>query len=214
MEEAGVRMARYFGAIIENRDYITNQHARRVGMITYVLLSNLRKMFPEYGLTPEKVKMISSAATLHDVGKLRLPDRIVNKASRLTDEEYEVYQSHTYKGRKMFKDVVKHLPKDDEDREFFRCASRICMNHHERYEGDGYPEGKKGEDIPIEAQVVGLADAYEDALSDRLHKAAISKLEVYDMIVNGECGTFSPKLLHVFISSRAELEELLAREEK
>ena len=214
MEEASVRMARYFGAIIENRDYITNQHARRVGMITYVLLTKLRKMYPEFGLNEERVKMISSAATLHDVGKLRLPDRIVNKPSRLTETEYEIYQSHTYKGQKMFKDVAKHLPKGDEDREFFKCAATICMNHHERYDGDGYPEGKKGEDIPIGAQVVGLADAYEDALSDRLHKEAISKLEVYDMIVNGECGSFSPKLIQVFISSRSELEELLAREEK
>ncbi|MEE3468722.1 MAG: HD domain-containing phosphohydrolase [Eubacterium sp.] len=214
MQDAGIRMARYFGAIIENRDYITNQHARRVGMITFVLLNKLRAMFPEYGLDDNKIKLISSAATLHDAGKLRLPDSIVNKPSRLTDEEYEIYQSHTYKGKKMFKDVASHLPKGDEDRAFFKYAASICMNHHERYDGDGYPEKKKGEDIPIGSQVVGLADAYEDALSDRIHKAAISKLEVYDMIVNGECGSFSPKLIQVFIAARAELEELLAREEE
>jgi len=214
MEDAGVRMARYFGAIIENRDYITNQHARRVGMITYVLLNKLRVMYPEYGLKDSQIKLISSAATLHDVGKLRLPDSIVNKPSRLTDDEYEVYQSHTYKGEKMFKDIYRHLPKEDEDRAFFKLAASICKNHHERYEGDGYPEKKKGEKIPIGAQVVGLADAYEDALSDRLHKSAISKLEVYDMIVNGECGTFSPRVLNAFMAARSELEELLAREEK
>ena len=214
MEDASVKMARYFGAIIENRDYITNQHARRVGMISYVLTAKLRMMYPEYGIKPEMAKMISSAATLHDVGKLRLPDKIVNKPSRLTDEEYEIYKSHTYKGEKMFKDVARHLPKDDEDRDFFKLAAKICLNHHERYDGDGYPEKKKGEDIPIAAQIVGLADAYEDALGDRLHKSAISKLEVYDMILNGECGSFSPKLLNAFIASRMELEELMAREEK
>ena len=214
MEDAAVKMARYFGAIIENRDYITTQHARRVGMISYVLTAKLRVMFPEFGIGAETAKMISSAATLHDVGKLRLPDKIVNKASRLTDAEYEIYQSHTYKGEKMFKDVAKHVPKDDEDRAFFKLAAQICLNHHERYDGDGYPEKKKGDEIPIAAQIVGLADAYDDALGERLHKAAISKLEVYDMIINGECGSFSPKLLQVFMSSRSELEELLAREEK
>ena len=214
MEEAGAKMARYFGAIIENRDYITTQHARRVGMISYVLTAKLRQMYPEFGIDADMAKMISSAATLHDVGKLRLPDKIVNKASRMTDEEYEIYKSHTYKGEKMFKDVAKHVPKGDEDRAFFKLAAKICLNHHERYDGDGYPEKKKGDEIPIAAQIVGLADAYDDALGERLHKAAISKLEVYDMIINGECGSFNPKLLQVFMASRAELEELLAREEK
>ena len=89
MEEASGKMARYFGAIIENRDYITTQHARRVGMITYVLLLKLKALYLNYNLTDQDVKMISSAATLHDVGKLCLPDKIINKASRLTDEEYE-----------------------------------------------------------------------------------------------------------------------------
>lgn len=213
MEEAGVKMARYFGAIIENRDYITNQHARRVGMISYVLVEKLRKMYPELGISKDMAKMISSAATLHDVGKLKIPDRIVNKPSRLTDTEYEIYQSHTYKGEKMFKDVAKHLPKDDEDRVFFKLAAQICLNHHERFGGDGYPEHKKGDDIPIGAQIVGLADAYEDALGERLHKTAIPKLEVYDMILNGECGSFSPRLVNAFVASRPELEVLLAREE-
>lgn len=214
MDEAGVRMARYFGAVIENRDFITKQHARHVGMISYVLVQKVRKMYPEFGIDKDMAKMISSAATLHDVGKLKLPDKVVNKPSKLTESEYEIYQSHTYKGEKMFKDVIKLLPKDDEDREFFKLAAEICLNHHERYNGDGFPGHKKGDDIPIGAQIVGLADAYEDAISDRLHKKAISKLEAYDMIVNGECGSFSPKLINAFISARPELEELLAREEK
>ena len=214
MEEASVKMGRYFGAIIENRDYITTQHARRVGMITYVLISKVKRFFPEYKLTDQDVRMISSAATMHDVGKLKLPDKIINKPTRLTDDEYEVYKSHTYKGKKMFKEVAKQLSKDDPDRLFFEYCASICMNHHERYGGDGYPEGLKKDDIPIAAQVVGLADAYEDAISDRLHKKAISKLEVYDMVMSGEFGSFSPKLLHVFMQSRSELEELLAREEK
>ena len=214
MEEASGKMARYFGAIIENRDYITTQHARRVGMISYVLLLKLKTLFPNYNLTDQDVRMISSAATLHDVGKLRLPDKIINKASRLTNEEYEIYQSHTYKGKKMFEDVVKHMPKNDPDREFFNCCGEICLFHHERYLGDGYPEGKKGDEIPIGAQVVGLADSYEDALSERLHKKPISRFEVYNMVTSGECGSFSPDLMHVFTESRAELEQLLAREEK
>ncbi|MBO4394862.1 MAG: HD domain-containing protein [Eubacterium sp.] len=214
MEEASSKMARYFGAIIENRDYITTQHARRVGMISYVLLLKLKASQHNYNLTDQDVRMISSAATLHDVGKLRLPDKIINKASRLTDAEYEIYQSHTYKGKKMFDDVMKHMSKNDPDREFFECCGEICLFHHERYFGDGYPEKKKGDEIPIGAQVVGLADAYEDALGDRLHKKAISRFEVYNMITSGECGSFSPELVKVFMDSRADLEQLLAKEDK
>ena len=214
MDQAGVRMARYFGAIIENRDYITNQHARRVGMISYILGEKLRMMYPEYGISEDMTRMISSAATLHDVGKLKLPDRIINKPSRLTDDEYEIYRSHTTKGEKMFKDVVKHLKKEDPDRAFFKLTAQICRNHHERYLGDGYPDHKKGDEIPISAQIVGLADAYENALSDRIYKKALPKLEAYDMIINGECGSFSPRLINAFIAARPELEALLVKEEK
>ena len=214
MDQAGVRMARYFGAIIENRDYITNQHARRVGMISYILGEKLRMMYPEYGISKDMTRMISSAATLHDVGKLKLPDRIINKPSRLTDDEYEVYRSHTTKGEKMFKDVVKRLKKEDPDRAFFKLTAQICRNHHERYLGDGYPDHKKGDEIPISAQIVGLADAYDNALSDRIYKKALPKLEAYDMIINGECGSFSPRLINAFIAARPELEALLVKEEK
>ncbi|MBO6108239.1 MAG: HD domain-containing protein [Eubacterium sp.] len=214
MVEASAKMARYFGAIIENRDYTTSQHARRVGMITYVLLAGLKKMYPEYKLTDAEVRMISSAATLHDAGKIRIPDKIVYKPSRLTEEEYEIYKSHTYKGYKMFNEAASHLPKDDPDREFFECCAELALNHHERYYGDGYPEKKRGDDIPIGAQVVGLADAYENAISDRIYKKEISRFEVYSMIINGECGSFSPQLIEVFKASRSELEQLLAKDNK
>lgn len=214
MEEADSRMARYFGAIIENRGVFANQHASRVGMITYVLAEKLMLLFPEYNLTEKQVRAIASAASLHDVGKLQVPDRIINKASRMTDQEYEAYQSHTYKGKKMFSDLSKNLPDNNPDKEFFELCARICMSHHERYDGDGYPEHLKGEDIPIEAQLVGLADIYDDTISDRLYKRAIPKLEAFEMIQNGEMGMFSPKLMQVFRECRSSLEEIISREEK
>ena len=214
MEEADSRMARYFGAIIENRGVFANQHASRVGMITYVLAEKLMLLFPEYNLTEKQVREIASAASLHDVGKLKVPDRIINKASRMTDQEYEAYQSHTYKGKKMFSDLAKNLPDGNPDKVFFELCARICMSHHERYDGDGYPEHLKGEDIPIEAQLVGLADIYDDTVSDRLYKRAIPKLEAFEMIQNGEMGMFSPKLMQVFRECRSSLEEIISRGEK
>ena len=214
MHEPDVRMARYFGALIEDRGVFASQHATRVGMFTYVLAEKLMSLFPEYELTEGKVRLIASAASLHDVGKLKVSDSIMNKASRMTDQEYEAYQSHTYKGKKMFLDVAKNLPDDDPDKDFFELCSRVCMSHHERYDGEGYPEGLKGEDIPIEAQLVGLADIYDDAVSDRLYKKAIPKLEAFEMIINGEMGMFSPKLLQVFTECRSELEEIINKEDK
>lgn len=214
MREPDIRMARYFGALIENRGVFANQHATRVGMITYVLAEKLMSLFPEYGLDESKVRMIASAASLHDVGKLKVSDSIMNKASRMTDQEYEAYQSHTYKGKKMFLDVARNLPDDDPDKAFFELCAKICMSHHEKYGGDGYPEGLKGDEIPIEAQIVGLADMYDDAVSDRLYKRAIPKLEAFEMIRNGEMGSLSPQLLEVFIECRAELEEIINREDK
>ena len=214
MEEADSRMARYFGVIIENRGVFANQHATRVGMITYVLADKLMKLFPEYNLTEKQVREIASAASLHDVGKLKVPDRILNKASRMTDQEYEAYQSHTYKGKKMFSDLAKNLPDKNPDKEFFELCARICMSHHERYDGEGYPEHLKGEEIPIEAQLVGLADIYDDTISDRLYKKAIPKLKAYEMIQNGEMGMFSPKLMVIFRECRSALEEIISREDK
>ncbi|HAK57440.1 MAG TPA: hypothetical protein DCP06_00515 [Lachnospiraceae bacterium] len=213
-QEAGIKMARYFGGIIENRDAISTQHARRVGMISYVLIAKVKSLFPEYHLTEQDIRMISSAATMHDIGKLKLPDRIVNKATRLTEDEYEFYKSHTHKGKKIFDEVVRHLPKDDPDRVFFKCCSVICQNHHERFDGGGYPKQLKGDKIPIGAQVVGLADAYDDAVSDRLYKKALPRLEVYNMVMSGELGAFSPRLIHAFVQSRSSIEELMSREDK
>ncbi|MCR4605973.1 MAG: HD domain-containing protein [Eubacterium sp.] len=212
MQEAGIKVARYFGTIVENRDYITNHHARRVGMISYVLAANLKKLFPEYGLDDHDVLMISSAATLHDSGKIGLPDRVINKPTKMNEQEYEIYKSHTYKGQKMFKDVAKMIKEGDPDRKFFELAGRICKEHHERYDGSGYPEGLKGGKICIGAQIVGLADSYDDCMSDRLSKKQLSKLESYDRILNGEYGGFSPDLLHVFKKSRQQIEQLLAKE--
>ncbi|MBQ7201383.1 MAG: HD domain-containing protein [Eubacterium sp.] len=213
-DETDIRMARYFGALIENRGVIANQHASRVGMITYVLAEKLMSLFPEYELTESRVRMIASAASLHDVGKLKVSDSIINKASRMTDQEYEAYQSHTYKGKKMFLDISKNIPDGDPDKEFFELCASICMSHHEKYGGDGYPEGLKGDDIPIEAQLVGLADMYDDAVSDRMYKRAIPKLEAFEMIRNGEMGTISPKLLQVFDECRSSLEEIINKDEK
>ena len=212
MEEAGVKVARYFGTVVGHRDYMTSHHARRVGMISYVLTDTVRKLFPEFGIGDHEVRMISSAATLHDAGKIGLPDRVILKPTKLNNQEYELYKSHTYKGKKMFDNVTRMIKENDPDRVFFEMAGTICLEHHERYDGKGYPEGLKGDEISLAAQIVGLADSYDDCMSDRMSKKKMSKLEAYDKIVNGDYGEFSPELLYVFKECRQQLEQLLMKE--
>ena len=180
-------------SIIEYRSSESGQHILRIRHFTKILLEEVQKSCPEYGLTEESVTIISSASALHDVGKIAIPDSILMKPGKLTEEEWEVMKTHAVMGCHILDSLA-----EVGNREYLRYAYNICRYHHERWDGLGYPEGLIGEDIPICAQVVGLADAYDALTSKRVYKDAYDLGTAVNMILRGDCGTFSPKLLECF----------------
>lgn len=186
-------------SVIEHRSVESGQHVLRIRMFTKVLLENIMRSYPEYDLNERVIKVIASAAALHDIGKISIPDAILNKPGALTKEEFQVMKTHSERGC----EILAKLDRMD-DKEYLRYAYDICRYHHERWDGRGYPDGLKGDSIPICAQAVGIADAYDALTTDRVYKKAFSHERAYNMILNGECGAFSPKLLECFKSVREE----------
>ncbi len=178
---------------IESRSMESAQHILRIRRFTQILLNAVAQNCPEYNLDEKKIRTISNAASLHDIGKISIPDAILNKPGRLTEEEFEVMKTHTTSGGAILKRMA-----GMGNEEYLRYAYNICLYHHERWDGKGYPDGLAGDDIPICAQAVGIADAYDALTTERVYKAAISHKDVVNMILRGDCGTFSPKLLECF----------------
>ena len=190
-------------SIIEYRSAESGQHILRIRRFTKILLEEVRQCCPEYRLTDEIISIISSAASLHDVGKIAIPDSILIKPGKLTPEEWEVMKTHSVMGCKILDSLAAVG-----NQEYLRYAYNICRYHHERWDGSGYPDGLAGEAIPICAQVVGLADAYDALTSKRVYKDAYSLETAVNMIIRGECGAFSPKLLECFKQVSGKYEEL------
>ncbi len=165
-------------------------HILHINIITSMLLERLIQKTDRYHLDWNQCLQIATASALHDIGKIGIPDEILNKPGRLTSEEYEIMKQHSMIGAEM-------LDKLDiyRDEELVRIAYDICRGHHERYDGKGYPDGLKGDEIPISAQVVSLADVYDALTSARVYKPAYSHEEAIRMILNGECGVFNPLLM-------------------
>jgi len=190
-------------SIIEYRSAESGQHILRIRHFTKILLKEVRRCCPEYRLTDETISIISSAASLHDVGKIAIPDSILMKPGRLTEEEREVMKTHSEMGCHILDSLA-----PVGNKEYLRYAYNICRYHHERWDGSGYPEGLVGEDIPICAQVVGLADAYDALTSKRVYKDAYPFGTAVNMIIRGECGAFSPKVLECFKNVAPQYEAL------
>ena len=180
-------------SIIEYRSVESGQHIQRIRHFTRVLLEEVARCCPEYQLTEDLIDIICSASALHDIGKIAIPDGILMKPGKLTEEEREIMKTHTVTGCRIL-ESLEHMT----DREYLRYAHNICHYHHERWDGSGYPEGLRGEAIPICAQVVSLADVYDALTSKRVYKDAFSFSRAVNMIFRGECGIFSPKLLDCF----------------
>ncbi len=180
-------------AIIECRSVESGQHVLRLRHFTRSLLTELAAVCPEYNLDADTIASISGAAALHDIGKISIPDAILNKPGRLTKEEFEIMKTHSAAGS----EILEQLGGIGNE-EYLRYAYNICRYHHERWDGSGYPDGLAGDDIPICAQVVGLAAAFDALTSKRVYKDAYSCQTAVNMILGGECGTFSPKLLECF----------------
>ncbi len=190
-------------SIIEYRSAESGQHILRIRRFTQILLEEVAHSCPEYGLSEKKIQMISSAAALHDIGKISIPDAILNKPGPLTPKEREQMETHAAIGAQ----ILNRL-KDATNEEYIQEACNICRCHHERWDGHGYPDRLVGDEIPIGAQVVGLTDAYDALTTDRVYKKAYSHEKSASMILNGECGSFSPKLLECFKEVADEFAQL------
>lgn len=191
------------GNVVEYRDLESGEHIKRVKGYTRILAERMMEDYPEYGLTVNSIDIIVSASALHDIGKIAIPDAILLKPGGLTTDEYEYMKTHTVRGSD-FLNTIENVWDDD----YGKACYEICRYHHERYDGRGYPEGLKGDEIPISAQIVSLADVYDALVNERVYRGAFTKEEAYRMIVAGECGVFSPKLLDCFAKVRGDFEEL------
>lgn len=193
-------------AIIEYRSTESGNHVLRIRRFTKMLLEEVMKNCPEYELTEEIIEIISSASTLHDIGKISVPDAILNKPGRLTEQEFEIMKTHSTVGSTLVRQLS-----GMGDETYLRYAYNIALYHHERWDGNGYPEGLSGDDIPICAQVVGLADVFDALTTKRVYKPAYPYKEAINMILNGESGHFSPKLLECFKHIRSDFVELASQ---
>ncbi len=186
-------MVDMLSSIIEYRSMESGHHILRIRYFTKLLMDEVIRHCPEYQLTDRLAAIIASASALHDIGKIAIPDAILMKPGPLTAEEWEVMKTHTTTGCQIL-DTLQNTA----DREYLRYAHNICHYHHERWDGSGYPEGLTGDQIPICAQVVGLADAYEALTSKRVYKDPCTFEEAVNRILQGDCGSFSPQLLECF----------------
>ena len=175
--------------IVEFRNGESGMHVLHVNVITQMLLETLVKKTDKYPLSNQDIRMIAIASSLHDIGKISVPSEILNKPGRFTPEEFAIMKNHTVEGAQMLDAIPFH-----KDSELVKLGYQICRWHHERYDGRGYPDGIKGDDIPIAAQVVAMADVYDALTSERCYKPKIEPDKAVDMIMNGECGQFNPLL--------------------
>lgn len=189
--------------IVEFRNGESGLHVVHIRKLTEMLLKRLVEKTGKYKLTQTDIKMISTASAFHDIGKIVIPEEILNKPGRLTSDEFAVIKTHASKGAEMLGGVTIRGKEPLLD-----YARDICNWHHERYDGRGYPDGLKGEEIPICAQVTALADVYDALTSERVYKSAYSHGEAIRMILNGECGAFDPLLLECL----TDIEEAIKRE--
>lgn len=189
-EKSNNLMINILSHIVEFRNGESGMHVLHIHTITEILLKRLVRMCEDINLSYKDIALISTASALHDIGKIAIPAEILNKPGRLTDEEFEIMKTHSQVGA----DMLAELPFKDEE-PLVKVAYEICRWHHERYDGRGYPDGLKGDEIPISAQIVSVADVYDALTSERVYKKAFSHEKAMQMIIDGECGTFNPLIL-------------------
>lgn len=189
------------GTIVEYRNLENRGHTKKISGFTEILANHMMKSYPEYGLTPEKIKVIVATSVLHDIGKILIKDSVLLKPGKLTPEEKEYVRSHPLRGYEIADNIT-----EEWGEEYQKCCREIVRSHHERYDGNGYPDGLKGDEIPISAQLVSIADCYESLISETSYKNALSYEEAFNKIMQGEKGVFSPKLLECFRRAKKEFE--------
>ena len=195
--------------IVEFRNGESGLHVIHINLITQLLLEQLMKKTGKYQLSWEDRLLIVTASALHDIGKVGIDEKILNKPGKLTKEEFEIMKTHTLIGAQMLDNLDIYR-----NEKLLKFAYEICRWHHERYDGKGYPDGLVGEEIPISAQVVSLADVYDALVSERVYKKAFSHEKALEMIRNGECGTFNPLLLQCMTEAQNKLKTMMEVAEK
>ena len=190
--------------IVEFRNGESGLHVRHIRIITETLLHYLLEVSDKYSISAEQQDLIPLASALHDIGKIGIADKILNKPGKLTPEEFEVIKTHSLLGAEMLQNLDNFG-----EQPLLQTAYEIARWHHERWDGHGYPDGLKGDEIPISAQLVSLADVYDALTSERCYKKAFSHEKAVQMILNGECGAFNPLLLQCLTDVQADLKEEL-----
>ena len=194
--------------VVEFRNGESGQHVLHIGTLTQRLLERLTQKTDKYDLPPETQELIVMASALHDIGKVAIDDKILNKPGRLTPEEFDLMKTHTVVGANMLERLGRY-----KNEALVKTAHDICRWHHERWDGLGYPDGLAGDDIPISAQIVSMADVYDALVSKRVYKAAYSPDTAVQMILHGDCGQFNPLLLECLVDIQDVLKaEIVGRE--
>ena len=199
-----VAMIDTLSTIVEFRDCESGQHVQRIRQLTKIMLKELGRQNAEYKMSDKTIEDISMAAALHDIGKIAIPDYILNKPGRLTAEEFAIMKEHTLYGC----EILESIDSLKQNKEQYRYHYNICRWHHERWDGSGYPDGRRGDDIPIAAQVVALADAYDGLVGKRDKHEALSQEEAVAELTAGKRGAFNPLLLECL----RDVEDRLAEE--
>lgn len=202
-EKNGKLLVEILSQIVEFGGKSSGSHVKNIGKLTELLLNALVLKTRKYALTKRDIYLISIAAAVHDIGKYEISADIINKPGKLTDEEYEIMKKHTVYGAKMIENL-----KEYQEEPLLKYAYEIARWHHERYDGSGYPDGLKGDEIPISAQAVSICDVYDALRSKRPYKDAYPHEKAVDMIVSGECGAFNPLLVECFKEISADIKDI------
>ena len=201
-EKNNQMMISILSQIVEFRNGESGLHVLHINILSELLLERLVQKTDKYQISAQRRSLITTASALHDIGKIGIDDKILNKPGRLTPEEFDEMKKHTIIGESILKNVGIY-----QNEELVQLAMHICRWHHERYDGRGYPDGLKGEEIPIEVQVVSIADVYDALVSERVYKKAYSHKKAVEMILNGECGQFNPLLLECLQDIQDRIDE-------
>ena len=206
-EENNNIMIQIMSNILGSRNSESREHILHIKTATEMMLRQLVKVTDAYPLTEADIALITTASSLHDIGKIRIPEEILNKPGRLTDEEFKIMETHSELGAAIIKDMD-----FSQGHPLVHTAWEICRWHHERWDGKGYPDGLKGEEIPISAQVVSIVDVYDALTSERCYKKAFEHDTAIQMIMDGQCGQFNPILLKCLKELSLQLSKMLDKE--
>lgn len=187
--------------ILTYRNIETVEHMRFVQGYTWILINQYAKLYPEQNVTMRTIEMITEAALIHDIGKIMLPDYLLNRSGCMSDTDVEALMEHTVEGSKIAQKMFAFLGDD-----YCETCCNICLYHHEKYDGSGYPQRLKGDEIPIEAQIVALADIYDILIHTEAHKDMITNEMAYYMLMNGSCGEISPIMKECLENAKETME--------